>query len=282
MGKHTLVILLGLANLALPAQSPWTRSKGAGFVQVAYHTIPRYGAVFEPSDGPGMLLDRKISENTTQIYAEYGLGDRTTLFGSLPFRLLSSGVFLAENYPTPQTAEGRLSGIGNISLGARRAIRVGEQRLTGTLRVDAPATAYDDPTGLRAGYDAWTILPMISTGRGYSKTYWYAFGGYGLRTASYSHFFQAGAEAGLNFGKLWLIAFSELLYSLENGNVDLPFNNRITNLYVDRQGWWSAGIKTIVAVTENVGITASFAGAGWAQLVPKSPGIGAGIYFKWD
>lgn len=282
MNKQVLLFISCITSVALSAQSPWTRGKGGGFVQVAFQAIPTYGGVFEPSNGGSLLLDRKISENAIQVYGEYGIDHRTTLFGALPFRFLNNSDFISDNYAAPQTLEGRLSGIGNASIGIKRAILAGDFRLSGSLRIDAPAAAYDEGTGLRLGYDAWTFLPMLSIGKGYGKVYWFGYGGYGIRTSSYSHFFNAGAEVGIGLGKAWLIGFSELLYSTENGSIDLPLNNRITNLYVDRQGWWSVGLKAIVELNERFGVTASFAGAGWAQFVPKSPGISVGAYCKWD
>ena len=117
---------------------------------------------------------------------------------------------------------------------------------------------------------------------GLRRCYWFAYGGYGLRSNNYSHFLNGGVEAGWHLKKLWLIGFSEVVYSLENGDIQLPVRNRIKNLYVNNQGYWSLGLKTILEFNRFWGITASAAGAGWGQYVPKRPGFGLGVYFKWD
>lgn len=280
MNKH-LLFFLAFVSASLAAQSPWPRNKAGFFVQAAWQTIPTYDAVFEPKNGFAPPLDRELTESTFQLYAEYGLDRHTTLLTALPVRFLKNGDHTA-NFFTPETEEGSLTGLGNASIGVRRAILEGSLRLTGTLRLDFPASRYDDAKGLRTGYDAWTVQPTISTGMGLGNLYWFAYTGYGLRTGGYSHYLNAGGEVGLKAWKFWFVGFSELLYSLENGDVALPLRNRIQNIYVDRQGWWSLGAKTIFEVKRFWGITASFAGAGWAQFVPKSPGIGLGVYFKWD
>ncbi|MFN0176606.1 MAG: hypothetical protein ACKVU0_18340 [Saprospiraceae bacterium] len=281
MKKHLLFGMV-FVSFSLAAQSPWPRSKAGFFVQAAWQTIPTYGEVFESKNDLNVLPDREVSENTFQLYGEYGLDPHTTVVASLPIRFLENGDFIPNNYANPETLEGSLIGLGNASLGIRRAILEGNVRLTGTLRLDFPSTNYDDATGLRAGYDAWTVQPTLSTGMGLGKVYWFAYGGYGLRTGGFSHYVNAGGELGIKAWKFWLVGFSELVYSLENGEVVLPLHNRIKNLNVDKQGWWSIGGKVSFEANRYCGITASFAGAGWAQFVPKSPGISLGAYFKWD
>jgi len=278
--KQLLLLGLALVSFSLAAQSPWPRSKAAFFVQAAWQTIPTYNKVFESLNDLTIQPDREVTENTFQLYGEYGLTARNTLIASLPFRSMHSGDFIPNRFAVPETAEGTLSGLGNASLGLRSAILTGKLKLTGTLRFDFPTSNYDDATGLRTGFNTWTIQPTFSTGIGLRRWYWFTYAGYGLRTRGYSHFVNTGGETGIKIRKLWLIGFTELVYSLENGSISLPIPNRIKNSFVDRQGWWSLGAKTIFEATAHWGITASFGGAGWAQFVPRSPGISLGVYFK--
>lgn len=280
--KKYLLFPLALLSFSLAAQSPWTRSKAGFFAQAAWQTIPTYAEIFESSNDLNVPLDRELTEQGFQLYGEYGLDARTTLVLNLPLRILQNGAHIPTNFAMPETEEGTLTGLGNVSLAVRRAILEKNLRLAGTLRLDFPTNSYDDAKGLRTGYDAWTVLPTLSTGMGLGKIYWSAFAGYGIRTNQYSHFLNSGGEVGIRAWKFWLIGFSEVVYSLENGDVELPLNNRIQNLYVDKQGWWSLGGKAIFEGSSHWGITASFAGAAWAQFVPKSPSLGIGAYLKWD
>ncbi len=280
--KKQLLIVLAFASASLAAQSPWTRSKAGFFVQAAWQTIPTYTEIFESKNDLNYPLDREVTENTFQLYGEYGVDKKTTLVASVPLRMVKNGEYIPTHYATPETQKGTLTGLGNASLAVRRAILTGTIRLSGTLRLDFPSKIYDDRTGLRAGYDAWTLQPTLSAGIGLGPLYTFAYAGYGLRTGGYSHFVNAGGELGVKAWKFWFIGFSELVYSLENGDIALPLHNRIKNLYVDKQGWWSVGGKTIFEANRFWGLTASFGGAGWAQFVPKSPGISFGAYFKWD
>lgn len=278
--RYLLLLLCPLPFLSA-AQSPWTRSKAGFYAQAAWHFIPAYESLFPPPILTSYSLDRELRENTFQLYGEYGITAQTTFTASLPFRFSKAGRFLG-NFATPETKEGSWNGLGNVSLAVRRTLLEGNLRLTGSLRVDLPVDRYDDATGLSTGYDAWTFVPMLSTGMGLGRGYWYAYGGYGLRTNDFSHFLDFGVEAGMRVEKIWLIGFSEWLHSLENGHVNMPFHNRLTGLYVNDQGWLSIGLKSVVEINRFWGVVLSAAGAADGQWVPKRPGFSVGTYFKWD
>jgi len=264
----------------IAAQSPWVQTKAGFYAQAAWHFIPAYKTLFGP-DGADKPLDRRLSEGTFQLYGEYGVTEKTTVIATLPLRFMKAGEFL-QNFATPETAAGSLAGFGNISLGIRHQLINKRIPLSASLRVDLPTGRYDDATGLRTGYHALTVLPMLSTGIGLGWGYGFVYGGYGYRSNDYSHFLDFGVEAGLKIGKAWLIGFSEWVHPLKNGDIQLPLHNRLTGLYVNDQSYWSIGLKGSYSLTRFVGIVVSAAGAAQAENVPKSPGLGVAVYFKWE
>lgn len=275
-----------LTCTALPhasAQSPWARSKAGFYAQAAYQAIPAYGTLFGKNGGEDIVLERKVSENALQFYGEYGLTRRTTLVAALPMVFNRRGDSNPESpFMFAEEDSGSIAGLGNVQLAVRHQFKSGKVAWAGTLRVALPAAGYEKNVDLRTGYGATTVLPMVSAGMGLRRAYWFAYGGYGLRTNDYSHFLNAGAEAGWHFKKVWLIGFSELVYSLENGSRTLATRDVLTGLYTNNQGYWSLGLKTIVEFNRFWGLTASAAGAGWGQYVPKRPGLGVGAYFRWE
>ncbi len=281
--RHTLlVVALAFVPAFLAAQSPWARSKAGLYAQLGYHTIPTYGTLFG-SDGNDIDMIRQVSESTVQLYGEYGITGRTTAIVSLPYRFNSRG---ARNPDSPfmfaQEDTGSISGLGNVSLAIKHQFLTGKVALAGTLRMDLPSDKSQPFAGLQTGFDAVTVQPTVSAGMGFGKAYWFAYGGYAIRTNDYSHYANAGVEAGLAIGPVWLIAFSDLVVSVENGSRKLTPFDALTGLYVNDQGWLSTGIKGIWQINRFVGIAASASGAAWAQYVPKSPGLSAAVYFKWD
>jgi hypothetical protein len=263
------------------AQSPWVRSKAGFYLQAAWQTTPRYKEIFSAT-GKDQPLDRQLTESTLHLYGEYGITRLTTLVVTLPFRFQKAGEFL-ENTPSPQTNAGSLSGLGNTSIGLRHAILNGNWPLTGFLRVDLPVDNYNNDTGLRTGYRSLTVLPMLSTGKKFSQSYWFVYTGYAFRTRNYNAYTNAGLEAGYRIRKVWAIAFSELvLPTSSDKQPDLDPSNLLTGLYVNGQAYLSLGLKGIFEVHRFWGLTASVTGVGWGKLVPKQPAFGVGAYFKWD
>ena len=273
-------LTLLFAGFSMQAQSPWTRSKAGFYTQLAYNAIPRYDELFGDIDGGnGRQLEREISEGTLQFYGEYGLGRKTTVLFSAPLRFLKSGNLTGQN---STLVSGNCVHFGNISLAARHRFLDKNVAISGQLRLDLPTSRYDDDLGLRGGYDAITVLPMLSMGKGYRRSYWFGYGGFGYRSGGYSDFLQFGIEAGWEVKKLYLIGFSEYLRPLENGEVQLTQNNLKTGMYVDNQGFWSVGGKLIYQQNRFYGFGLHFASVVEAYNLPRKPALGVMAYFKWD
>ena len=274
----------GIIIISLPtgyAQSPWTRSRAGFYVQAAWQTIPPYTSLYSES-GKTRPLDRRLTENAFQLYGEYGLRRYTTLVVSLPFRFQRAGRFLG-NTSQPLTSAGTLSGLGNASLAIRQSLLRGRWPLTGTIRVDVPVNNYNENAGLRTGYHAFTFHSLLSTGRSFPRFYWFVYAGAASRTKGYGPYANAGAETGYRFGKLWTIAFTEVVSPApDNSQPELSVQNQRTGLYVDDQGYWSLGLKGLYQVRRFWGLTASAAGAGWGRAVPRQPALSLGACFRWD
>jgi len=274
-----LVIFVQLSHAG--AQSPWTRSKAGFYTQLGWHFIPTYETLYAP-DGESRSLERTLSEHTIQLYGEYGLSNRTTATICVPFRLLNAGDLTADAATGVQTEAGRLNGLGNVSVAARHRFTNGAIACSGTFQVDFPVAKYNLNSGLSLGYDALALKPMCSIGKGYAQAYWFGYTGYAYRSNGFSHTFNLGAEGGLHLGRFWIIAFSEWLQPLFNGDVLLTENNHRTGLYVNNQGYVSVGFKSIFDINRFTGAFFSFGGAAAGQLVPRSPGLGVGAFFKWE
>ncbi len=282
MRSTIAIVALAWCAASLQAQSPWVRSSKGGYCQLAYHTIPTYSTLFG-KDGEAIPLVRYVTENTLQLYGEYGLGSRTTSVISLPFRFHQRGARTPEIplFILP-TESGQISGIGNISLAVRHQILREPLTLSAHFRVDLPSTASQPSTGLRTGFDAFTFLPSISAGKGMGRVYWFAYGGLALRTNDYNHYLNGGGEVGVSAGPLWIIAFLDAVLPFENDARPLRPTRTLTGLYENNQGWLSPGLKAVWQITPQWGVIVSGAGALWAQYVPKSPGVSAAVFFRWE
>ncbi|SNR13824.1 transporter family protein [Tenacibaculum jejuense] len=276
MKKLTYLLLICL-SISTYAQSPWTKKKGETYLQLSFTTIPTYSDIF---GNPDFQTEREINDNTLQLYAEYGISDKTTIIANLPFKFVATND-LVNPTPFPVTAEGSESTLGNIQFGVRHNFYNKKWLISGQLMVEANSGSFDAATGLRTGYDAWTFTPVISAGRGFDKWYIQAFTGVDIRTNDYSSAFKLGGEAGYKVSSwLWLAGFLDGVASFQNGEVVQPLSNLATSLYVNDQSYAAFGFKVIGEINEDFGANFGFGGALSGRRVAKSPALSFGLYYK--
>ncbi len=277
MKKLTLILLLATASSVF-AQSPWTKEKGTFYTQLSFTTIPGYDTLF---GDPDYKTERKTTDNTFQFYGEYGLSDKTTLLVNLPLKLIS----ISDDIDTATsnfTEEGSKTSLGNLELGIKHNFYNKDWVLSGQLSIEANTGSYDDTTGIRTGYDAWSFTPLFLVGRGFGKTYLQTFIGATIRTNNYSSNFKIGGEYGGKITKnIWIIGFLDVVKSFKNGDVVLPTNNLLNGLYVNDQEYGSFGLKGIGEFSDSFGITAGFGGAFFGNNVAKQAALTFGLYHKF-
>lgn len=280
MKQLTITILLIFVGIMLCAQSPWTKEKGSGFAQLALNVIPSYSEFFKDQNLT-RVSSREYAETSTQLYAEYGILNGTTLVGSIPLKFLKAGDQLDS---ISFTQEGNLVAPGNFKLAIKQRIYSDGVAVAGQLGIEAPIGSTDVTTGLRSSFECWTFTPMVSVGGGFGKGYAFGYGGVGLRTNEYSHSFNGGLEAGYKILKpLWTMLFLDINRSFLNGDRLEDPALLDSGFYVNDQEWISAGIKFLFEINDNMGLTAaSTLSAFSAHQVPKSPSLSLGFYGKWE
>ena len=280
MKKYIAIVTFLVSSFAF-SQSPWTQEKGKYYTQLSFTTLPNYTDLF---GDPDYSTFGEITDNTVQLYGEYGLTDRTTVLLNLPFKLISINDFQS---PLIDCSDGcpedfNESQLGNIEVGIRHNFYNNKWILSGQLAVELNTASYDAVSGIRTGYDAFTLTPLFLAGRSFGKTYIQSSIGAQIRTNDYSSNFKVGGEVGHKITKhIWLIGFVDVVKSFENGTVALPIQNTFTGLYVNDQEYGAYGFKGIGEITEKFGVTASYGGAFFGNNVPKQAAINFGIFQKF-
>jgi hypothetical protein len=196
------------------------------------------------------------------------LNKQEALVLKIPFKILYSS-----------KANARMSDFGNISAGFKQSLIKKKMLLTAHFNVSLPAAANNSQNGLRTGYNAWSFNPLISTGRGYDKFYFQAYGGGHIRTNQYSTLLQTGGEAGYKAIQwLWAIVYVDWLYSLRDGAKTTSQNQPFTGLYVNDEEYFAWGMKFIAEFSKHFGIITGFAGSFSGHLVAHSPLIHIGVF----
>lgn len=280
--KKLFTLLLLTISYNLFSQSPWTKKKQESYLQVSFTTVPSYDKIY---GNPERTTQRKITDNTLQLYGEYGITNKTTLFANLPFKMLKSGD-LSEDMslvlPTFVTERATETMLGNIQVGIKHNFYNKKWIISGQLTIEANTGSYIESAGLRSGYDAWTFTPLFLVGRGFNKWYIQAFTGFDIRTNNYSSNYKLGGEIGyktLNW--LWIAGFLDGVASLKNGDIALPQENLSTSLYVNDQSFAAFGLKFIGEINKNFGANLALGGAFAGRNVAKVPAISFGLYHKF-
>lgn len=266
----------------LSAQSPWTQEKGKFYTQLSFSTIPDYDEIY--SD-PDYQLERNITDNTLQLYGEYGLSNKTTLIANIPIKLIKTDELVRSSSVANDviftTADSKTA-IGNIAVGLKHKFVDKKWLVSGQFNIEANTGSFDTASGIRSGQDAWTFTPTINIGRSFESFYIQGFAGVDLKTNSYSSNFKIGGEIGTKIlDKVSLIGFIDVVHSFNNGDVAIPINNKFTALYVNNQEYTAIGLKTIGEFTNNFGGLLSIGGALSGNNVAKQVVFTVGVYHKF-
>ena len=272
MKFKTLLFSLFITSTLL-AQSPWTKEKGDLFVNVSYTTISDYNEIF---GDPDYFTNGKITDNTYQIYSEYGLSDKTTFIASIPFKNISLDEFKFCNGNTCIGEDFNETAFGNISLGIKHQFYNKGWVISGQFVTELNTGSFDEKSGIRTGYDAFTFTTQLLAGKSFGKTFFQSHIGVDVRTNDYSNNFKIGGEFGGKVLKnIWLIGFVDVVESFEDGN--RINDNPLNGLYQNDQEYGAYGVKAILQLCD-LGVTASFANAFSGNNVPKQTAFSIGIF----
>ncbi|MAD97646.1 MAG: hypothetical protein CMB99_10010 [Flavobacteriaceae bacterium] len=276
--RKLIPLIVILFSISLTAQSPWTQKKGRFYTQFSYTTISGYNELF---GDPDYSTEREMTDQTFQLFAEYGISDATTLIVNLPIKSIKTENLTAIGNIIPVTMSGNETALGNLQVGIKHNFSNRDWILSGQLTVEVNTGSFDQTTGIRTGYDAWSFTPLLLAGKGYGRSYLQGFIGADIRTNGYSSNFKVGGEYGRKIGKsIWLIGFLDISKSFKNGDVVLEPQNLVTGLYVNDQEFGAFGIKAIGEITNSFGVNAGFGGAFFGNNVAKQAALTFGVYQK--
>ena len=278
--KQLFLLCTILFSSILFSQSPWTKEKGKFYTQFSFSTISNYDTFF---GDPEFSIDGSITDNTFQFYGEYGLSNTTSLLVNIPLKSISISDFTDPRIDCIGDCSESFSNtsLGNIEIGLKHNFYNKKWLLSTQLSIEANTSSFDENSGIRTGYDAFTFTPLFLAGKSIKKGYLQAFVGGNIRTNDYSANFKIGGEIGAYITKKIIVAgFVDVVKSLENGNIVLPTINQLNALYVNDQEYGVLGVKLIGEISNNFGFTASLPSAFFGNNVPKQLAITTGIYYK--
>ncbi|MCT4665115.1 MAG: hypothetical protein N4A45_07770 [Flavobacteriales bacterium] len=270
MKKSIAILILFFISVSVFAQSPWTQKKNKAFINLSYSFINNYDKIFGLSEE--IATTRTYSDQTIQLYGEYGITDKITLLIGVPFKMVS---LKDQN----NDLEENLSSLGNASIGIKHNFYQKNFLFSGQLEYSSNMNSTGN-LGLRTGYDSHAFSALGIIGKGHSKWFAQGFAGMIYRTNDYSSHVKIGGEYGRKIKNVWLILFLDGLVSLKNGDRAHTMDELLSSLYVNDQSFSGWGLKVLYETKSNLGFVGSFGGAFSGNNVPKKAALSLGIYKK--
>ena len=239
---------------------------------------PELGGYFEFG---GTFTLSTLTDNTYQLYSEFGLSKQLSAKAVLPFRQISSPNDIKSI--SNETVEfGRLNGIGNITLGLKYQVPASIPLSIG-LDLSLNTLLENRNLGLRTGYDAYTIRPIFSTGNSSAKNYYYIEIMPGFTTNNYSSDLTLNLEYGGEFAEnIYLSLYGQARLAFEDGN----FNDadaeafKLTGFYVDRQRYYIVGPKFAIGLASKWGLSLAFFYINGANQMGTVYSAKLGLYYQ--
>jgi hypothetical protein len=282
-----LIILISLfATTLVNAQQAWTQKKGEAYIQIGGSMLS-YSTIFNDKYKTGEI-PRPITEFVVSTYAEYGFNNQLTGTLIIPYHNLSSGD-LNKDWIGFAPEKGKLNTLGNINIALtykffdRKGIV-----LSSKLGMSTNTIKVDDLTGLRSGYDAFGLSPILLCGIG-TKKYFASFeSGVNLLSHGYLHRYLLNAQIGTHLLKnkklLFIFGMStstSIGNSTSEDNSKLDKNASLTGLYLNEQSYYTGNIKLGFKLIPNLSIWFSTS-SGIAKNIGQKmvPSISVGYNMK--
>ena len=267
--SKTILIAAMLAGFILPASTVfaggWTHAPGKGYFKLNEQLI-KSDSYFQPS---GRKTDiTELSRYTTSLYGEFGLVDRLTLVGYIPFYQR-----ISEDRHGSETK----TGTGDWELGARiglltnRATVVSIQIMAGLPLGDSYT---DQEVGLFTGDGEFNQLFSLQVGHSLWPTpgYLKAEIGFNNRESDYSDELRYALEAGFMAGER--VGFSAWVRGVKAlGTADGEWTR-------NDQQYVSFGPEINFHITSSAGITAGVTKYTGAHNVLDAPAWDIGVFFN--
>jgi len=259
----------------------WPQPKGSGFFKFDFSFIRArefYGMDGEVYNinGAGTML----GYYTTSLYGEYGITDRLTVIGYVPFfvrNTVNEGVGAISGDILQQGLEN--NAFGDVDLGLRFGIfKQNRLSVTAAVLLGLPTGDAENVDLLFTGDGEFNQQVRLEAGYGADR--WYATGyvGFNNRTEDFSDEFRFEAEFGYKFWENRLLTGVKLtgIQSFNNGSPTGSANG----LFGNNVEFFSPQLFVAYEHQQKLGFIAQASGATSGRNVLAAPMVSVGVYWK--
>lgn len=283
----TAFLLLNIMTLPMFAGGGWTKAKGKTYVKVSGWWIESknfFNGQGRDSQSP---VDRGLFN--VNVYAEYGISDKLTAIGYIPFysRAYENREVDQDGIPSVARPGGEINTFGDSEIGLKYQLYKNDLvALAGSvilgLPLGDPGTPGDVPA-LATGDGEFN--QMIRVDAGFSlvnsnaiNLYGNAYAAFNNRTDGFSDEYRLGAEigAGLLDKSLWLVQKLDVIESFENG--DATDQASSASIFANNTEVLNLTSEIAYNFTKKLGVSGSIALPVSGANVFSDPAYSFGIY----
>lgn len=283
--KNIFTLLLLLIGTTSLMAGPWPKPKGQ-----AYLKLYEFWLQFDEHYTSNGEIDPNATLGlyNTAIYGEYGITDRLTVFGNVPF--------FSRNVINTQVSGTRgdvlipgeaINGLGDADLGLRFGLTNSGSpiALAASLTLGLPLgeSAGGEQKNLQTGDGEFNQMLLLEAGKSFrfgddTDGYLSAFAGINNRSNGFSDEFRFGLEGGVNLlnRKVWLIGRLAGSESFFNGETAETVSS--TSIFSNNAEYLSLGGEVNVYLTRKLGVSAGVAGALSGRIIAAAPAFSAGVF----
>lgn len=277
--RFTLIVLSICIVFISNAGGGWLNKKNEGYFKLGQYVL-RANMYYNP-EGDRIKVNPGISVYTTSLYFEYGLTDKLTAIGYLPF--YSRSVLNALQRRNGDFVEGdKLTSFGDndislkygliqdkpivVSAKLTFGLPLGNQRGGRTETLQTGDGEFNQMLTIEASRSFYPVPLYVSTAVGFNN-----------RTNGFSDEFRYGLEVGYTMNKITALTRISGVESLMNGSSN---PNSIQGVFGNNIEYLTIAPEVIYSVKENFGFSLSIATAISGRQVLANPAYEVGFFFK--
>jgi hypothetical protein len=272
--------VLFFLSLTVAYAGGWPQKKGKGYFKLS-QSILRADRYFNP-EGMSIKIQPGISLYTTALYGEYGITDRLTLVGYIPFftRAVQNNLERRNGEFVEGTA---LNSFGDTDIGIKYGLITDKSIvMSATLSLGIPFgnTGGEDTNFLQTGDGEFNQRLIVDISKSFYPLPMYAniMVGANNRTNGFSEEFHFGAELGYTYRKITAIMRVQGVESFRNG---LTADNTQQSVFGNNVEFFSLLPELIYEFKKDkAGVSATYMTALSGSQILASPAYSMGLNFK--
>jgi protein XagA len=276
----TLILLFTfLGDPSVASAQAWTKAENSGFYKLDFSRI---GATDVFDTKSELFPFRSITNNIASFYGEYGVNNKLTLIGYIPFLInnqLGDLKTTAGAILSPSTSE---TNFGDVDLGFRyQLLNKNGISLSANLLLGLPTGNSTQKDGLLTGDGEFNQMLKLAIGTG--KARWWTQGavGFNNRTKSFSDEFRYDFEFGYKFFNDRLLTILKLngIESLDNGTA----KENIVGVFSNNVEFAGVGPEVLYYVNnkKNLGVSLRIAGSLKGRNILAAPSFAVGAFAQF-